>query len=795
MSNLRVKLILDLVNRMKGPANEARDGLKKVGAEADRLKGKGGAERLKRDMLLLGSDGRKAAGGVREVGAAADRLGRTRGAKPLRDDLKATEQQAKRTAAALAASGMGGASAGAGMGGALAMAGRSAMLPLVGAFGAYTATRATVGQSISFEKAMAEVKKKVDLPEGETFTKLERDIVSMSIALGQSRENVAAVVAEAGAAGTAFKDLAGFTRLATKAGVAWDMPIREAAQKLFEVRSSTGKNLAELGDYVDKVNALGDSSAAKERDILEMSGRSIAAAREAGVSEDTSLAFLTAMRSIGIQPEVGARGFNALVSKMATADETKKVSEGLEMLGLNAKTMAQRMKTDATGALTELFTALDRAKDPVEAAVKIFGQDWFDEMLRTKGSIAEVRKNLEMLRDPSKWTGSAERNLNIELATTASHLERLKALSGEVGDRLGRWALPGINEAIERVIAGMNALDERAAGKKAEETAVSTAADKIEQDQPMTAEARERYVRDRRFRARVDQMVAGRKEDRRNVASDNRLRANEASSERDKLASSIAVRRQGGATEEQLAFSVRRLAELNAEVDRLEGRKIDPRRPADQEERGRQDRGERLALETRAADLAEQVRELRAAAKEAAGRVDRGNFSADASAVERRLRATMQEIVPLAQVPGANFGPGGATDGAGAAGRSTGRAIGSFGFGGGQAIKDAFTIDLGEAGMTMMERLSSGMRQGGAEAEGAAAGVGDAVKARLDAVDGTAAGRQLGTGYANGIRESIPDVMSAINELASGSMAGLARGKGNTLGSIRRALSDGGNAE
>lgn len=767
MSDLRVKLILDLVNRLTQPARRARDDIKGVGQAADALKRKGGADKLRRDMMFLASDSRRAGAGVKQVGDAADRLGRLSGAQRLQKDLRGVQWQADRAAAAIRAMNVAApAGTGAGMGGsaALAAAGRGALLPLGGALGVYGAARGTVGQSISFEKAMADVKKKVDLPEGETFVELERQIVRMAIGLGQSREAVAGIVAEAGAAGVAFKDLTAFTRLAAKASVAWDMSTSEASQKLFELRASEGWNIAQLEDFADKVNALGDTSAAKERDILEMANRALAAAKAGGVAGDTSLAFLTAMRSVGIQPEVGARGFNAMVSKMATAGDSKNVAEGLKELGLNAKTMARTMRTDATTALLDLFRALDRSKDPVSAAVKIFGQDWFDEILRVKGSIPEVIKNLEMLRDPTKWRGSTEKNLNIELATTENHLKRLNALASEVGDRLGRWALPGINEAIERIIKGLDLLDSRNAAAKAEKEVVANAAQAVADNTALPADVRRRMIEDQAFRGRVQGAAGDIRTDRSNRSVTDTSRLAEMAAEAEKLQASIGVRKQAGATEQQLAFSVRRLAELTAAM-----RTIDPKAGSDTAAADADRLESNLAKRRRIDELRARVNAADQLGAKAGNRQDQVGFRQDAAGSMRELAFT---VAP--NVAGGGFGLGGPQ--AQGPARGPGPGLSSFGLQGGKAIKDAFTIDLGEAGMTIMERFAAGIRTGEGQATAAAADVAGATRSALGAVDASAAGQAVAASFAAGIRAGQPAVVAAAQELAAAAKAGAGGG-------------------
>ncbi|MCJ2112753.1 phage tail tape measure protein [Methylobacterium sp. E-025] len=294
---------------------------------------------------------------------------------------------------------------------------------------------------------------------------LQRTVAKTAIELGLPRQGLAELTAEAGAAGIKFADLERYVRLAAKASIGWDMTPRDAAQKLAEIKSAGQYTIAEMDTLADKINALGDNSAAKEADIVEMMQRAAAPAKAAGVDTDTSLAALTALRSGGMQSEIAARFFGAFTSKLATAGSggkgSKGIAEGFEMLGLTVKKVADGMKRDAGGTMLDILDRLAKHAEPAKVATKMMGQEWWDELARFSQSVPEFRKQLDLLKSPRNYNNSLGGNLDVQLATTANHLERLKALTGDIGDRMGRWALPGINNAIEKAIAMADNLERR----------------------------------------------------------------------------------------------------------------------------------------------------------------------------------------------------------------------------------------------------------------------------------------------------------------------------------------------
>ena len=86
----------------------------------------------------------------------------------------------------------------------------------VGGMAVGGATAYSVKKAIDFNKAMAEVRKKVNLDAGATFADVEAMINASARRIGIAREDVAGLVAQAGQAGIEFKDLAGFMELTTK---------------------------------------------------------------------------------------------------------------------------------------------------------------------------------------------------------------------------------------------------------------------------------------------------------------------------------------------------------------------------------------------------------------------------------------------------------------------------------------------------------------------------------------------------------------------------------------------------
>jgi TP901 family phage tail tape measure protein len=488
MADLRVKLFLDLVNRLSAPAKAAAKDLQAVEKEVGKLGRTRGSDELRRDLARTAKEATLAHRALAQTAAADRRLAGGNGAERLGRDLRSTGDEARRARREIEQLArrardlnrlrtlLGGQLAdarrraraeqeptnGANRDGVLA-AGRGALATVGGVYAARAAVRGTVGSSVSFEAAMADVRKKVDgVDDPAELARVEKLIRQSAVQYGRPREEVAKLVAEAGAGGITKEQMPDFLRITLAAATAWDTAADQASASLAKIRAATQWANPQLEQFVDKVNALSDAGAAKEMDVVDMFQRAGAAAKAANVDFDASLAFLTAMNNIAMDPQVAARGFAAFASTLRTAatGNKKTVAQGLQMIGLSAKQVEAGMKTDSLATMVNLLERLERSPEKASAAIKIFGQEWWDEIARAGQALPEIRKNLAILSNPGNWSGSAQKNLNIELSTTESHLERLKTLASEVGDRLGRWTLPGINAAIERVIKFTDEVDD-----------------------------------------------------------------------------------------------------------------------------------------------------------------------------------------------------------------------------------------------------------------------------------------------------------------------------------------------
>ncbi|MFD2033052.1 phage tail tape measure protein [Ancylobacter dichloromethanicus] len=420
MSNLDVALRLRLVNQLSGPANKAEKDLRDIDRAARRLNGARGGQRLAGDLSRVSVEANKADAAMRKLDHSAKRLRDTRGRF-------------------VGGGGMGGTRAGAGVAQevgsnlglppvALGMTGLGVQGGIVAA-GAVAVTAAFTGAAkaaMSFEDAMAEVRKAVEMPEAE-FNALEQTILRLSRETPLAKEEIAKLVAQAGFAGRPMQDLARFGTFAAKAAVAFGLSAEESGDRLAKLGNVFQLNQEQIEALADAVNYLGDNMAAKEADIMEFLSRTGGQARIFGLAEAEAAAFGSAILSLGVSSEVASTGFNSLLTKLQTSSkQSKSFQGGLKALGLSSKQLSKMIAEGPAEAIVEVFRRIKDLNPEKQMGVltDLMGLEYADDAARMAQSLDLIIKSLDMIDDPARSKGSVDRAFSIFDDLTSSKKSR-----------------------------------------------------------------------------------------------------------------------------------------------------------------------------------------------------------------------------------------------------------------------------------------------------------------------------------------------------------------------------------
>ncbi|WP_424361804.1 phage tail tape measure protein [Methylocystis parvus] len=324
-------------------------------------------------------------------------------------------------------------------------------------------------EAINRQSAFVDIQKKVSLEAGQSWDMLDRKVRAVSTSIGMSYADAAAIFAQGGQGNVAVKDLDAFAMLGAKIATSWDIGAREAAQMLTEVKAQTGKTIPQLDTFANKINGLGDVSAAAEKDIGAMAQRALAGMQAAGVGEDESLALMTALRGVGMQDEVASRFLTQFAATLRVASKLQPGQLGaLKEIGLTGKQLEQGMQTNAMGTILDFLDRVSKAKNPVGTIRDVLGQQWFDEGLRLAQAAPEIVRVLDYINGGA-WRGSMDKAMTLELGTTEAKLNKLKESILDIAATAAKpIALPWLSEVADKWSAAAERF--RNAQQRSEET-------------------------------------------------------------------------------------------------------------------------------------------------------------------------------------------------------------------------------------------------------------------------------------------------------------------------------------
>ena len=333
-----------------------------------------------------------------------------------------------------------------------------------------TATRAAITaitvaaakKAIEFESTMADVAKVVDglRDQNGAFTKsyyeMSDALLNMSKSIPMTADALGQIMASAGQAGIASEDLAKFTETAAKMGVAFNTTAEQAGDWMATWRTALNLSQTQVTALGDQLNYLGNTTSENALKLSEVVTRVGALGQTAGLSAGEVAALAASMP--GVTAEISATGIKSMMIAMtAGASATSKQAAVLQQLGFTASDMANRMQTDAKGAIIDLLGTIKQlpAAEQTAALSQYFGKE-------SVSSIAPLLKNLGYLQqqfakvgDASAYRGSMEAEYAVRADTTANKLQLMQNKLAVLQVRIGNKILPYVNDALDELSANV----------------------------------------------------------------------------------------------------------------------------------------------------------------------------------------------------------------------------------------------------------------------------------------------------------------------------------------------------
>ncbi len=311
---------------------------------------------------------------------------------------------------------------------------------------------AVAQEAIKLEKAMADVKKVVDFPTPTGLKELETALLEMSRNIPIAADGLAQIAAAGGQLGVAAKDLPAFTEQVARIATAFDMLPDQAGEKMAKLANVFKIPVTQLESFGNTINELSNNTAAKASEIVEALTRVGGTARQFGLAKEEAAALVDTLIALGKEPEVAARGVNALLSKLQTAtSQGKKFQEGLDLIGTSAKELETSIGQNAQQALLDFLNRMKEVDNQTRAtaAVKLFGAEWQDDINILVGSLDKYVQALGIANDKTQAAGSIQREFAAKAGTTANQLQLLENRFNELKTRIGQALLPILNEILK----------------------------------------------------------------------------------------------------------------------------------------------------------------------------------------------------------------------------------------------------------------------------------------------------------------------------------------------------------
>lgn len=306
-----------------------------------------------------------------------------------------------------------------------------------------------ISKAVGFESAMADVRKVVSATP-EQFADLTQEIRDLSQELPLAADELAQIAAAGGQLGVATDQLDEFTRLAAKMGVAFDLSAGQAGEALAKLSNIFEIPILEVESLGDAINTLGNNTAAKEAQIVDVLTRIGGTGRQFGLAAEEVAALAASFVALGKPPEVAATAINALLSKLQTANvQSDKFKSALDDMGISAQQLAADISAAPQQALSDFLARLQDIDDLARAELltQLFGAEYQDDLAILVGSLGQYSDALSLVSDHTKTAGALNAEFATRSETTANQLQLLKNSLDEIAIGLGTALLPTLRTA------------------------------------------------------------------------------------------------------------------------------------------------------------------------------------------------------------------------------------------------------------------------------------------------------------------------------------------------------------
>ena len=316
------------------------------------------------------------------------------------------------------------------------------------------ATVVSVKNAISYESSMADVAKVVDGLKDDNgeltaqYYGMSDALLKLSTRIPVTAKGLTQIAAAAGQSGIARKEIVGFAEDAAKMGVAFDTTADQAGTWMAQWRTAFKMNQKEVTTLADQINYLGNVSGANALQLSSIVTAVGSLGDVGGLSAAQIAAIGDTMASVGVGEDVAATGIAKMITTMTA--------------GSAATALADRMQTDAQGAIIDFMEALQKLPKAEQAAAlkNYFGQESIKPISALYTNLDELKKHFNQVADASLYAGSMEDEYASRSATTENSIQLAKNALMRLSITYGQMFAPYVKLAADKVTEFLNKLTE-----------------------------------------------------------------------------------------------------------------------------------------------------------------------------------------------------------------------------------------------------------------------------------------------------------------------------------------------
>jgi TP901 family phage tail tape measure protein len=322
------------------------------------------------------------------------------------------------------------------------------------------ALAASTKEAYSFSKVMLDVQKNVSGLDGTGLSDFKDELLAIGANSQIGARGVAALASEGGKLGLAKDEALKFAKAAEQMAVAFDFgtsleAVEEAGGIIGKLRTGFKITTDEVMELADAINVFADTTASNSKNITEIlvrQGGTLAATT--GLARQEIAALAATMDAAAPSPEIAATGMknlaNALTKGSAATDN--QVAQ-FKKLGFETTELAERMQTDAVGAILDVLGAIKKLPDAQRNASlsKIFGEESKGAIAPLLNNLEELEKNFKKAGESAGFLGSVKKEFDRLNDSDAGKITKSLSSLTVAAIRLGDVILPPLAEIATKV--------------------------------------------------------------------------------------------------------------------------------------------------------------------------------------------------------------------------------------------------------------------------------------------------------------------------------------------------------